>query len=525
MSWKKCLGLAVVCALLMGCWPGATYAETHNQLQSGDQGKAVLEMKLRLQELGYFRADASLSESYNAICAERVQMFQEQNGLEATGVADSETLTLLYSGEAVAKDGSKKEPVAETSTKQESTSATNDATQDNNITPSVPTEGLIAFEDTDYDVTMNKTLKLKVVKQKIEGSVTYTWSSNNEAVATVNNGSVKGIAGGNATITCIAEDKKGNTYRAECNIRVIVPIKSIKADVSKIELAEQPWRAGSVPEGVTPCYSYKPTLTIEPMDATIQTLSWSSSKESVAIVAEDGTITGVGYGTATITGKATDGSGKQVQITVTVPKCYLTAKEVTISEPKSVYVGYAFARIGGISAYDWKTSSKAFALESHYSTTDEGVPTDYAYMGSDMSYMEIIPLKAGTGTITFTRNGSTIGTLTVKVEHSAVYDDVSYPKVELGTLLKDKTETGIKTQFTCKVIQVLEKEGDREPIAYGFVEEKGERLYVAFEYAATDVIAVDEMKNVYGIVDHYETYTLETGLQYDCVYMKQTHIE
>ncbi len=71
--------------------------ETPQFLKEGDTGELVTKMKLRMQELGYFSAGASLSDSYNATCAERVRQFQKVNGLEQTGEADPLTLTLLYS--------------------------------------------------------------------------------------------------------------------------------------------------------------------------------------------------------------------------------------------------------------------------------------------------------------------------------------------------------------------------------------------------------------------------------------------
>jgi len=74
----------------------------YEPLQKGDKGEEVIEMKERLRELGYFRAGAELSDSYNDTCAERVQLFQKNNGLPATGTADVETLTLLYSDQAKA---------------------------------------------------------------------------------------------------------------------------------------------------------------------------------------------------------------------------------------------------------------------------------------------------------------------------------------------------------------------------------------------------------------------------------------
>lgn len=77
--------------------------QQYEPLQKGDKGIEVIQMKERLQSLGYFRAGAELSDTYNDTCVERVQQFQQNNGLPATGVADADTLTLLYSNSAKEK--------------------------------------------------------------------------------------------------------------------------------------------------------------------------------------------------------------------------------------------------------------------------------------------------------------------------------------------------------------------------------------------------------------------------------------
>jgi len=74
---------------------------TSRQLRLGDSGVDVLEMKLRLQVLGYYPAAAGLSNKFNETCKERVKQFQKNNGLAATGVADPYTLTVLFSPEAI----------------------------------------------------------------------------------------------------------------------------------------------------------------------------------------------------------------------------------------------------------------------------------------------------------------------------------------------------------------------------------------------------------------------------------------
>lgn len=88
---------AMFCAITNGI------EESYTPLHQGDSGAEVLEMKFRLQELGYFTAGAGLSDAYNGTCTERVKQFQSNNGLPVTGKADEETLKKLYSASAVHK--------------------------------------------------------------------------------------------------------------------------------------------------------------------------------------------------------------------------------------------------------------------------------------------------------------------------------------------------------------------------------------------------------------------------------------
>lgn len=76
---------------------------TRAPIKQGAEGTAVLEMKLRLYELGYFTTD-NLSDVYNGTTVERVKLFQKINGLPQTGTADSATLELLFSNKAQETD-------------------------------------------------------------------------------------------------------------------------------------------------------------------------------------------------------------------------------------------------------------------------------------------------------------------------------------------------------------------------------------------------------------------------------------
>jgi peptidoglycan hydrolase-like protein with peptidoglycan-binding domain len=73
---------------------------SYTELKQGKDGTEVLKMKERLQALGYFSRGANISDKYNVTTTERVKLFQKVNGLKQTGVADEDTLMLLFSDAA-----------------------------------------------------------------------------------------------------------------------------------------------------------------------------------------------------------------------------------------------------------------------------------------------------------------------------------------------------------------------------------------------------------------------------------------
>ncbi|MBR1821469.1 MAG: peptidoglycan-binding protein [Clostridia bacterium] len=71
---------------------------TYNTLSKGDKSDEVLEMQNRLYMLGFLLDDRDGAFGKNTQTA--VKMFQQAAGLEVTGIADNQTLQLLYSEEA-----------------------------------------------------------------------------------------------------------------------------------------------------------------------------------------------------------------------------------------------------------------------------------------------------------------------------------------------------------------------------------------------------------------------------------------
>jgi len=116
-----------------------------------------------------------------------------------------------------------------------------------------------------------------------------TWTSSNEAAATVADGVVTAVASGEATITVTTENGE---FTATCAVTVITPVTGIELD--KTELTIMAGETATL------------TATIAPEDADNAAVVWTSSKEAVATVA-NGVVTAVAAGEAVITVKTVDG--------------------------------------------------------------------------------------------------------------------------------------------------------------------------------------------------------------------------
>ena len=119
-----------------------------------------------------------------------------------------------------------------------------------------------------------------------------TWSSDNIAVATVDNtGKVTAISVGNANIICTTVD--GNKT-AICNV-IVYP-----REVTGVQIS---YLTNLVPVGKSTAL----VAVVSPAGATNQSVTWSSSNTSVATVNGNGVVTAVALGSATIIATTVDG--------------------------------------------------------------------------------------------------------------------------------------------------------------------------------------------------------------------------
>lgn len=109
------------------------------------------------------------------------------------------------------------------------------------------------------------------------------WTSSNDAVATVKDGVVTAKSEGTATITATC-----GSVKAECAVTVLPPVPASEVTLDKTVLTLYEGDAAKL------------TATVMPEDTTDKTIVWTSSDDEVATV-NNGTVTGLKAGTATIT--------------------------------------------------------------------------------------------------------------------------------------------------------------------------------------------------------------------------------
>lgn len=162
----------------------------------------------------------------------------------------------------------------------------------------------IRLNKTSLSLNMGESLTLTAtVNPENAADKSLKWSSSDTSIATVDkNGKVTAKSKGHATIKAEAQDGSGKY--ATCTVTVVKLITLIKLGETSLVMHT----------GETTGISYA----IAPGDASNQTLSWTSSNNSIAKVSSTGQITAKAPGNVTITAKATDGSGVEASCEVEV---------------------------------------------------------------------------------------------------------------------------------------------------------------------------------------------------------------
>jgi uncharacterized protein YjdB len=158
----------------------------------------------------------------------------------------------------------------------------------------IPVTG-VSLNTTVLTISVNETEQLEATVAPANATnKIVTWNSNATDVATVDaDGLITGVSAGTATVTATSED---GGFAVSCVITVqnaAIPVTGVSLDKTAIDLY-----IGDVEQL---------SATVVPDNATNTNVTWSSSAPTVATVGDDGVVTGVSAGTATVTATSNDG--------------------------------------------------------------------------------------------------------------------------------------------------------------------------------------------------------------------------
>lgn len=228
----------------------------------------------------------------------------------------------------------------------------------------------ITMIDSSKTLTVGKTYNLQYNLNPPNSNEKLSWTSSDEEVATVENGTVTALKAGETEIKVVTQS--GNT--GVCNLTV----KDI--DITKVSVTPSSVR---LKKGESETLEAK----VYPSAAEGADIEWTTSNSSVASVSDDGVVTAAGEGTATISATANNGKSGSAVVTVYTKKSKSSKKTTIIN-----YYGYSPKQIGDSytddfvfydSSYRYLTDSEVNAL--NYSDTQKAINEIYARNGHKFS--------------------------------------------------------------------------------------------------------------------------------------------
>ena len=282
-----------------------------------------------------------------------------------------------------------------------------------------------------------------------------TWSSENEDIASANNGIVTAIGAGETTITATTEDGEKT---AECVVTVIeesdpepeeIPVESVELDVQNVTL--------KIGETTTL------TATITPDNATNKNVTWSSENEDIASV-NNGIVTAIGEGETTITVTTEDGEK--------TAECVVTVIEESDPEPEEIHVEKVELNLQDISLEIGETATLVAVI----------TPSDATNKNITWSSENEDIASVNNGIVTAIGPGETTITVT--------------------------TEDGEKTA-ECKITVIEQKEELISTISYDYTELTNQNVTATITFNRDDVTITNNDGNEEYTFEENGTFTFE----------------
>ena len=360
------------------------------------------------------------------------------------------------------------------------------------VTVTVPVTGVEfdGIDEVNLDLTTNPKydlsghVKLSPTDAEAAG---YNWKSDNTEVATVDeNGVVTAVGKGTANITVEVSNHEATI---PVNVKASVGSVSFDPDLKEVVLDTK----------VDTTEELKDYLVFTPEDPDYTNMTWTSSDEKVATVDENGVVTAVGNGNATITVNV-DGKTATIPVSVTVPLESITVEkpEVTLYKNESVDVTVTANPEGA----KWRT------LKASIKSGDS-----FAYAEETEAGVKITGLAEGTSIVTVAANdGDTpelVKEITVNVKENRI-TSVDVTAENDDEILRGNTKQ-LKTSYEVE-------EPDRETT---------DDTKVTWASSDEEVATVDENGVVTGLKDGKATITATIAGKSDTyeVTVKEVHVE
>ena len=203
--------------------------------------------------------------------------------------------------------------------------------------------GLSPIKET--QAVLDKGDKLSI-RSDYDGDV--EWKSSDKSIASVSRGVVSGRKAGTCVITATLED--GSAYT--CEVTVTQPVTEVSIPSRKTLFTGDTYTI--IPE-------------IEPDNATDKSISYKSSDASVASVDENGVVTALKAGSATVTATAKSGEKDSIKITVkqAVTSISLSEDAITIDKGRKLTLTPTLLPLDATETdIEWKSSDKKIASVS-----------------------------------------------------------------------------------------------------------------------------------------------------------------
>ncbi len=246
----------------------------------------------------------------------------------------------------------------------------------------------ITLDKTSYIIGVGKIGIIKAtVKSNFATNTKVKWTSSNSKIVYVNkNGAIKGLKTGYATITATALDGSGE--KASCRVRVIRQATSIRLNKSSAQIVEGD--------------SLKLTATIKPSNATLKSVTWTSSDEQVAYVDALGKVIAVKKGKCKITATTNDGTNKRASCIIQVIEEKPITALTIVNRNITMVVGE-------------NTKLNSFVAPKKNTDTVRWYSDDSRIVAINSKTGKMKALRTGTATITLASSGGKSTTTTVTV--------------------------------------------------------------------------------------------------------------